>query len=420
MIQSNPAITIQPSVLSGTVQIVPSKSHLHRMLICAAQGILRGDLQDLAIRCLRTASEDVDVTVDCIRSLGVDVVLNGKGFYLQQGTLPSSLPVLNCRESGSSLRFLLPFAATQVASFKMTGCGRLPKRPMGAFSDILRAHGLTFTQEDTDFLPVRVDGTLTPGLYTLPGDISSQYISGLLMALPALSGKSEIRLTTQVQSAPYIEMTLDTLRCFGVYWEGSVEQGYFTIQGPVPFRAPRLIEPDGDWSSAAFWVAAQSLGAPISVDGLQRESVQGDRAIVDLCAQVGGGATVNVQDVPDLVPVLSVVCALRTGTTTLTGTARLRLKESDRVQSVTELINRLGGKAVGYEDCMVIEGLGFLKGGTVDSFGDHRIAMAAAIAGCFSQKGVTILNPFVTDKSYPGFYGDLQTLGGVIHGSDIR
>lgn len=419
MSDKHTAITIEPRKLGGTVQIVPSKSHLHRVLICAAQGILRRDMREITVLCHRTASEDVDVTLDCIGALGVQVTRREGRIHLAPGTVQNSVPTLNCRESGSSLRFLLPFAGTVVDDYVMTGTGRLPKRPMGVFADILHAQGLSFFQEGEDFLPARVKGKLSAGIYELPGDISSQYISGLLMALPALHGRSEIRLTTKVQSAPYIEMTLDTLRKFGVVWKGSVEEGYFTIHGPIAFKASSVIEPEGDWSSAAFWVSAKSLGADIVVKGLQSDSTQGDKVICDLCTMVGNGATVNVEDVPDLVPVLSVVCALREGCTTLTGTARLRLKESDRVQSVTEMINRLGGQAIGYDDSIVIEGKGVVKGGTVDSYGDHRIAMAAAIAGCFSQEGVTVLNPYVTDKSYPGFYEDLRSLGGMIHVSNI-
>ena len=413
-------IQIRPSRLSGTVQIVPSKSHLHRILICAAQGILKGDLKELLVSYSRTASEDVDVTFDCIKALGIQVSRNPFGILLRAGGACAETPVLHCRESGSSLRFLLPVAATQTQSFRMTGKGRLPKRPMGLFAQVLGEKGLTFTKEGADFLPVYVQGTLKPGLYTLPGDISSQYISGLLMALPALSGRSEIRLTTRVQSAPYIEMTLETLKRFGVHWKGSVEEGYFTIDGPVSFSSPGEMKPEGDWSSGAFWIGARSLGAAIQVDGLDGESTQGDKTIVDLCARVGNGAVLDVQHVPDLVPILAVVCAFSKGKTTLTGTARLRLKESDRVQSVKAMIENMGGVVTASEDSMVIEGQGTLRGGTVDSYGDHRIAMAAAIAGCFSKEGVTIVNPYVTDKSYPGFYQDLQHVGGEIYGSNLR
>lgn len=413
-------IQIRPARLSGTVQIVPSKSHLHRILICAAQGILKGDLKDLTVSIARMASEDVDVTLDCVEALGVQVSRSATEIHLQAGGKRADTPVLNCRESGSSLRFLLPVAGTQTDSFRMNGKGRLPKRPMGLFAQVLGEKGLTFTQEGEDFLPVHVQGCLQSGVYTLPGDISSQYISGLLMALPALSGRSEIRLTTQIQSAPYIEMTLATLRGFGVHWQGCVEEGYFTICGPVPFYADAEMKPEGDWSSGAFWVGARSLGAAIQVDGLDGESTQGDKAIVDLCARVGNGAVLDVQHVPDLVPILAVVCAFSKGKTTLTGTARLRLKESDRVQSVKEMIEHLGGTVTALEDSMIIEGQGTLRGGTVDSYGDHRIAMAAAIAGCFSQEGVKIINPYVTDKSYPGFYEDLRNLGGDIHGSILR
>lgn len=413
-------IQIRPAHLSGMVQIVPSKSHLHRILICAAQGILKGDLKELNVSIPRMASEDVDVTLDCIEALGVQVSRGDTELHLQAGGVKEPTPVLPCRESGSSLRFLLPVAGTQTKSFRMTGKGRLPKRPMGLFAKVLGEKGLTFTQEGEDFLPVHVQGTLQPGLYTLPGDISSQYISGLLMALPALSGRSEIHLTTILQSAPYIEMTLATLQEFGVVWQGSIEEGHFTIDGPVSFTTNRDVCPEGDWSSGAFWVGAKALGADVRIQGLSDASTQGDKAIVELCSRVGGGSCLDVQHVPDLVPILAVVCAFAKGTTTLTGTARLRLKESDRVQSVKEMIENMGGVVTAFDDRIMIEGKGILRGGTVDSYGDHRIAMASAIAGCFSQEGVTIVNPYVTDKSYPGFYQDLKNLGGDIDGSILR
>ncbi len=413
-------IQIRPATLSGTVQIVPSKSHLHRILICAAQGILKGDMKALNVSVARMASEDVDVTLDCIEALGVHVSRGGTEIHLEAGVKPSGTPMLPCRESGSSLRFLLPVAGTQTSAFRMTGKGRLPKRPMGLFAQVLGEKGLTFRQEGEDFLPVHVSGCLQSGVYTLPGDVSSQYISGLLMALPALSGRSEICLTTQIQSAPYIEMTLATLREFGVQWQGGIEEGHFTIEGPVAFHTEARISPEGDWSSGAFWVGARQLGANVQIQGLSDTSTQGDKAIVTLCGEVGNGACLDVQHVPDLVPILAVVCAFSKGNTTLTGTARLRLKESDRVQSVAEMIRNMGGVVTDLEDSMIIEGQGTLRGGTVDSYGDHRIAMAAAIAGCFSKEGVTIVNPYVTDKSYPGFYQDLQSLGGNIHGSNLR
>ncbi|MBR5280225.1 MAG: 3-phosphoshikimate 1-carboxyvinyltransferase, partial [Clostridia bacterium] len=337
-------IQIRPARLSGTVQIVPSKSHLHRILICAAQGILKGDLQNLSLSIPRMASEDVDVTLDCIEALGVRVSRSSTEIHLQAGDKRSDVPVLHCRESGSSLRFLLPVAATQTAQFQMTGKGRLPKRPMGMFAQVLGEKGLTFTQAGEDFLPVHVAGCLASGVYTLPGDISSQYISGLLMALPALSGRSEIRLTTELHSAPYIEMTLSTLRDFGVLWQGSIQEGHFTIEGPASFKPTGCIEPEGDWSSGAFWVGAKALGADVCLRGLKDDSTQGDKAIVELCSKVGGDAVLDVQHVPDLVPILAVVCAFAKGNTTLTGTARLRLKESDRGQSVQEMIEHLGGR----------------------------------------------------------------------------
>lgn len=413
-------IQICPAHLSGTVSIVPSKSHLHRILICAAQGILKGDMEELTVSIPRMASEDVDVTLDCIEALGVQVSRRNAEIHLQTGGKNGGIPLLPCRESGSSLRFLLPVAATQADAFRMTGKGRLPKRPMGIFAKVLEEKGLTLTREGDDFLPVHVAGSLQPGVYTLPGDISSQYISGLLMALPALSGRSEIRLTTQLQSAPYIEMTLATLCEFGVQWQGGIAEGHFTIDGPVPFKSSNAVCPEGDWSSGAFWVGAKALGADVIIQGLNDAGTQGDKAIVELCSQVGGGACLDIRHVPDLVPILAVVCAFAKGDTTLAGTARLRLKESDRVQSVQEMIENMGGHVTVSEDSMTLEGQGTLRGGFVDSYGDHRIAMAAAIAGCYSQEGVTIINPYVTDKSYPGFYQDLQNLGGNIHGSNLR
>lgn len=376
-------LRIDPHKLHGTVSAIPSKSHVHRLMI--ANFLAGGDALELA-----KMSEDMEATARCIQTLKTEKV-----------------PVLDCGESGSTARFLLPVAAVLTDRCCLTGSGGLPGRPFEDLCTAMEAHGVSF---DSHHLPMWVSGRLTSGSYEIPGNVSSQYISGLLFALPLLEGKSTIKLTAPLESKGYVDMTCQVLRSFGI--EVIETGGGFTVPGGQHYILPRQLEPEGDWSNAAFWLAA---GIPVT--GLDVRSAQGDKAIVKLIEEAAypGEFTVDVADTPDLVPILAVMGTARRGKTVIQNAGRLRIKESDRLHTVCQMVNNLGGTAVEQETGLVIEGTGSLTGGTVDSFQDHRIVMAASMASLVCTGPVYIRGTQAVEKSYPGFFEDFVKLGGVIH-----
>ncbi len=336
---------------------------------------------------------------------------------------------MDCRESGSTLRFLLPVLAARAKSpVTVTGCGRLPERPIDDLLATLRDNGANI---DGDALPLTVHGGLRPGTFFLPGNVSSQYISGLLFALPLLDDTSEIRLTTPLESASYISLTLEVLDKFGIFVIQTMDRWH--IPGNQEYHSPGTFQISGDWSSAAMWLAAGIIGTkPVTVTGL-RNAGQGDRAIVDVLRKLGArieqngdaftafpsslhGGYFDVRDIPDLLPVLAVVAtAARPGEQTILGNAaRLRLKESDRLSTVATLLRTLGGQVEELPDALVITG-GPLHGGVIDAANDHRIVMAAALAARVTDAPVQINGFRAVAKSYPAFLNDLQKLGGSIH-----
>ena len=323
------------------------------------------------------------------------------------------------------LRFLLPVAGALGIRATFTGRGKLAERPLSPLYEEMGAHGVKLSAQGR--FPLTAEGQLTPGIYTMAGNVSSQFFTGLLMALPMLAGDSEIRILGTLESASYVEMTLETLERFGIRIERR-ERGFF-IPGAQRYRSPGCLTIEGDWSGAAFWLAAGALSKEgVACGGLNTASAQGDRAMLGLMkafgaetAQEGGlirvsrgklrGLEIDAGDIPDLVPALATVAAFAEGETVITRIARLRLKESDRVESVLAMIRGLGGRAEATENEMRIAG-GGLEGGVADVFGDHRIAMAAAIAGSAAKGPVEIIGAEAVAKSYPGFFEVFQALGG--------
>ncbi|MBR7137077.1 MAG: 3-phosphoshikimate 1-carboxyvinyltransferase [Clostridia bacterium] len=409
-------IKITPHALSGRLRAIASKSDAHRVLICAALCDGAGDAFDAL--CARFVggeagfdpSEDILATIACLRAL-------------KSG---AQIPTLDCGESGSTLRFLLPVAMAVADTAAFDGHGRLPQRPLGELKREMEAHGCKFS---APCLPFTVCGRLTGGTYTLPGNVSSQYVTGLLLALPMLGSDSRIVLTSKLQSAAYVEMTLRTLRAFGIRVCETAD-GY-EIPGNQHYTWPRKLAVEGDWSNAAFFLTAGMLGNPVTVTDLVPDSPQADRAIAVLlagfgadCKNVGGDYTVapaavgkpmriDVSECPDLFPILSVAAAGVCGETVLENAARLRLKESDRIQTTAQMLQALGGNVSEREDALVICGTGKLCGGCVDSCGDHRIAMAAAIASILCEEPVVISHAEAVRKSYPRFFEDFRQLGGI-------
>ena len=412
-------IKIKPSVLNGKIKAISSKSQVHRMLIAAA--LADGETAIF----FDSTGEDIDATVDCLTALGAKIE---KGNGCLKVTPIKEAPLkatIDCRESGSTLRFLLPVAGALGVSACFTGSGRLPSRPIMPLRREMENAGISFS-EPWKF-PIEISGKLEPGAYQLKGDVSSQFVTGLLVALPLLDGDSTLRLIPPVESRPYIDMTLEVLSFFGIKIEE--KDNSFFIKGAQKYRSPETLTAEGDWSNAAFFLAAGALGGDgITAHGLNPASVQGDRAIAQLLERFGAIVTwadnactvkpgmlhaipeIDVRAIPDLVPILAVVAGVAQGTTVFTNAARLRLKESDRLETTARLLRSVGGKAETTEDSLIVTGVDRYHGGTVDSCNDHRIAMAAAVAATRATGTVTLENPAAVAKSWPDFFTVCGTL----------
>ena len=395
-------IRIEPTKLYGEVRAVASKSMAHRLLICA--GLARGETE---IVC-RELSRDIEATADCLRSLGVRVLYENGAFRVSPPESFVKRAALDCGESGSTLRFLLPVLCALETEATIRLHGRLPERPLSPLWEELEKHGAALSRPARDL--IAVSGRFTGGACEIAADVSSQFISGLLLALPVAGGGS-IRLTGRLESAGYIEMTRRAQALFGV--ESTFDGECYTVPAQ-DYRSPGRIETEGDWSAAAFWGVAEALsGGGVFCTGLDPNSAQGDRAVVELTEQIRrGNAEVDARDIPDLVPVLAVLAAVSPGRTAFTNAARLRLKESDRLATTANMLRALGGKAEETADGLIVTGRDCLDGGTVDSAGDHRIAMSAAVASIACTAPVTILGAESVEKSYPDFWHDFQSLGG--------
>ena len=378
-------ITIQPTRLRGSIAVPPSKSIAHRMLICAAFA----DKQTQLI-CPET-SEDIEATANCLQALGADILKTDNGYrILPIQRIPESAD-LYCRESGSTLRFLLPIIGALGVSATFHLEGRLPRRPLSPLWEEMERMGCSLSRPTAD--TVQCQGKLRPGAYTMDSSISSQFVSGLLLALPLIVGETSLQITGKPESCPYIELTRRTIE-------------YFRNDHP------EQITVEGDWSNGAFWLTAAFLGSELSVLNLDECTTQGDLAITELLPQLQSGTpTISATDIPDLIPILSIAAATKNGAY-FTDTGRLRHKESDRISAIIAMLKALGGKAEATENALTVYGTGLI-GGTVDSFGDHRIAMSAAIAATVCTASVTILGAECVQKSYPRFWEDYAHLGGI-------
>ena len=411
--------------LQGCVTPPPSKSQAHRLLICAALAT-----EPSLIEC-SAVNDDIMATMRCLNALGADIRYTDGLFAI----VPVSLckgGLLDCGESGSTLRFLMSVAAVLGANATFTGAGKLPQRPMGDLTNLLAEHGMAFTRYSANELPVSCSGTLNGGRFTIPGNISSQYLTGLLFALPLASENSEIEVTGELTSASYIEMTIDALRVAGIQVERSAN--IFRIKGNQQYRMPLRVVVEGDWSSAAFWVVAGVIGKhPITVCGMNAESLQGDSAIIDHLRSMGAfitveddkviampsqlfGAELDCMDTPDLVPVLSVAAAVAQGVTTFTNVGRLRFKESDRLAAMKSVLAASGIDSTVGEDTFTVYGGEPKALAPIDSFGDHRIAMSAAVLSTVTNGSTVISGSGCVAKSYPLFFNDFAMLGGVVEG----
>jgi 3-phosphoshikimate 1-carboxyvinyltransferase len=392
----------------------------HRLLICAAFA----DAPTTVI-CTET-NNDIEATAGCLSSLGANIKRTTDGYEVEpiDRARIQDAPLLDCGESGSTLRFMLPIVAALGKGGRFALHSRLPERPLSPLREELEAHGITLEGKEILTLSGRLEGNS----FSIDGGVSSQFVSGLLFALSLLDHPSTLEITGKLESAPYVDMTCNSLALFGAK-PNKTESG-FEVNVCGKLVSPILISVEGDWSNAAFPLALGVLSGEVEVLGLDRNSTQGDSKIVELLREFGAdityipdrrsyvakkselhGIRIDASQIPDLVPILATVASVANGRTEIYGAARLRLKESDRLESTSQMLNALGASITVRDDGLIINGRNSLSGGCVDSFNDHRIAMSAAVASAVSQNEVTVKHAESVQKSYPRFWDDMMSLG---------
>ncbi|WP_133016592.1 3-phosphoshikimate 1-carboxyvinyltransferase [Clostridium cuniculi] len=426
-------LKIYPSKLKGEVKIPPSKSMSHRAIICAA-------LSDgLCIIENIDYSDDIIATIDAMNSLGAKIVKH-KDYIEVIGAYgidekPQETRIIDCNESGSTLRFLVPISLLFKGSSKFIGRGNLGKRPLTTYYNIFERQGVEYSYEEGN-LNLVINGELKPGTFEVEGNVSSQFITGLLFTLPLLKEDSKIIITTEMESKGYIDLTLRAMNDFGVE---IINNNYreFIIKGNQKYNA-RNYRVEGDYSQAAFFLCADSLGNDVLCKDLDLNSLQGDKEVIDILERmnvifnandIGVKGTTNGElastvidgsQCPDIIPVLTSVAALTKGTTEIINAGRLRIKECDRLAAVTSELNKLGAKIIEKEDGLVVTGVEKLQGGVeVWSHKDHRIAMTLAIASTRCEEPIVIKDYECIAKSYPNFFEDFKALGGNVHGWNV-
>lgn len=426
------SLSIFPSPLKGTVMAQPSKSITHRAIICAALSKGQSKIDNVVL------SEDIKATIRAVRALGVEVYIEEsnkfKGRKLlnisSNGVISLKDRVIDCSESGSTARFLMPITRMVSDRVEMTGHGRLIERPFSVYKELFIQKGIKYSDNDGK-MPITLEGKLPSGEYSLPGDISSQFISGLLFTLPVLEGPSKITVTNKPESLSYILMTLKVLKDYGITVYHDAEFKCFDIPGNQVYQSVPYYVVEGDWSQAAFFCVMGVLSESITVEGLKMDSLQGDRAILDILKNMGAepevvndavtfsktelnAVEVDASHIPDLVPAIGVAASLARGTTIIKNAARLRIKESDRLKTTCSELNALGAKITEKPDGLIIEGVSALNGGDANGSGDHRIVMAVASASAACRDIVTISGCDAVSKSYPDFWNDFKKIGGKV------
>ncbi len=404
---------VRPSVLRGSVSIPASKSCAHRALICAS--LANGESALTGV----TMSKDIDATIGAMTALGASFEVSGDIIYVRGISQVQGTAVIDCNESGSTLRFVMPVAAALGAETEFLGRGRLPDRPIDIYKRELTRRGVRFL---TETMPYKLGGMLCGGTFEIEGDVSSQFVTGLLFALPLLEEDSDIVLTSHLESRPYVDITLDMLRKYGI----SVEEtptGFHIPGGQIYIPHDEQIE--GDYSQAAFFCVANALGSDVEIGNLAPESVQGDKRILEIISGMCYNGSVrsfraDCSDIPDLVPILAVLGTFGSDRSVIYNAKRLRIKESDRLATTAAMLNALGGKVTTTDDGLIIDPVTSLHGGVIDSAGDHRIAMAAAIAALRADDEVVIKGADAVSKSYPGFFKDYTHLGGKANVIDLE
>ncbi len=420
-------VKFSPFVPNGTVNVPPSKSDVHRAIICAAMANGVSRISPVAL------SNDIKATIGCIKALGADAVLENNVLTVDGTNMyKNKTALLDCGESGSTLRFFIPIAAVGNINATFVGKGKLPQRPIGIFTEALPKAGTVCKTEGG--LPLEIKGQLKSGIFEIPGNVSSQFITGLLLALPILESDSEIVLTSPLESVGYIAMTIRTMKQFGVNIQAT-EKGWH-IKGGQSYKTCDYTT-DGDWSQAAFFMVLGAVSGKVTVKGVAKDSTQGDKKCTEILARFGAkvtqldnevtvekgtlkAITIDASQIPDLVPVLSVCAAFAEGTTKIINAERLRIKECDRLKATAELLNNLGGKVKELSDGLEITGVSSLKGGNVNGYNDHRIVMSAAVCAARSDEDITATFAMSINKSYPDFYIDYNSIGGKANVLDLR
>lgn len=416
-------VVISPTALRGRVTIPPSKSLGHRGIISAALSKGISNISNVQY------SKDIIATLEIMKMLGAKIEKKDNSLVIDGTDIFSCGDkeiTLQCNESGSTIRFLIPVALVREGQYVFQGKGKLVSRPLTSYYEIFDEKGIEYTTTEGG-LPLKVKGKLSSGIYKLRGDISSQFITGLLFALPLVEGDSEIVVTTELESKGYVDLTLDTLKSFGIEIENQ-DYKIFKIKGNQQYL-PRDYYIEGDYSQGAFFLVAGAIGNDIKCKGLRKDSLQGDMAILDILKDMGcnfeetdeyvkalpsktKGIDIDVSQCPDLVPILAVLASMSEGETRILNAKRLRIKECDRLNVTAVELNKIGADITELEDSLIIRGVKEFKGGEVDSHNDHRIVMALSIAATRAKGDIIINNPMAIEKSYPNFFEDYKNLGG--------
>ena len=412
---------IKPHTMGGVIKAIPSKSYAHRIMLCA----MLSNMQTQIVG--NYESKDMEATLSCIKALGCKVNIQNGVLYLSKEKKMQDEIVLDCIESGSTVRFILPIVAALGVEAKVIGKEGLQKRPLKDLIDVLKEHGEYI---DSDFLPIVMKGKIKPGEYRIRGDVSSQYITGLLLALPILEGDSEIVIEGELVSKKYIDITLDVQKEFGIQIEQT--NSGFKVKGNQKYIAPKKIVVQGDWSNAAFWLSLGAINNDIEISGLSLDTQQGDREILQILMGMGAkvqiindvisvkksklnATTIDMQNIPDLAPIVSILMASAECISVMKNVDRLRIKETDRLAAIIETLQKMGVKCRYQNNELSILGGDKLCAFSNGAYNDHRMVMTQAIAASVAKGECVIEGVEAKDKSYPSFFVDYKALGGDVY-----